>query len=69
VWTAETFVQMQVENRDDEAGAFDLVLDDQARALVKPLYRWDILLTRSGGEPVKYLEGSVKVRTTITRIS
>ena len=67
-WASPVFVPFIIENLDAEAGSFDLVLDDRARALNKPDLFWDLLVTATDGTVAKYLRGPVKVSFTITRL-
>lgn len=68
LWSATTFKALAIENLDQAAGSFELVLDDRQRELRRPDLLWDLLVVAPDGTVAKYLEGPVKVRFTVTRL-
>lgn len=68
-WASPVYLPFAVENVNEVEGSFDLVLDDRGRSLRRPDLFWDLLVTAPDGTVAKYLEGPVKLRFTVTRLS
>lgn len=66
-WNSALVKEIQVTPIDLAQGEFWLELDDTDRSLRELAFKWDLLVTLPGADPVKYLAGTVTVTPTITR--